>query len=40
MLPSLAGPVLHVVHQVRGILPESPRKVFYAGSVPPPAGAD
>ena len=37
LLTSLAGPVLHLYRQVRGLLPERPCTVFYAGSVPPPS---
>lgn len=36
VLASLAGPVMKVVRQTRGLFPRGPCEVFYAGSVPPP----
>jgi hypothetical protein len=36
VLASLAGPVMKVYRQARGLLPGGPCEVFYSGSVPPP----
>ena len=36
VLTSLAGPVLRVYRQTRGLFPAGPCEVFYAGSVAPP----
>lgn len=36
VLTSLAGPVLKLYRQTRGIFPAKPCEVFYSGSVPPP----
>lgn len=35
-LTSLAGPVLKLYKQARGLLPAEPCEVFYSGSVTPP----
>jgi hypothetical protein len=36
VLKSLAGPVLKLYKQVRGLLPEAPCEAFYSGTVEPP----
>jgi hypothetical protein len=36
VLPSLAGPVLKLYKQARGLFPAGPCEVFYSGSVAPP----